>query len=407
MQICTAERMPLLACHKAVWMLFVALLSSGISKQPSAHGQNATVQKAAGEATQERLKDKPSEPVEVTKLRKLVTAAKFDEIIDQSTLEIAKTTPTDERLLFLRGYAAYKTSRFDLARQDLKSLGNFALTPAYPTAAKMLSEVNALLELRPAKEHIVRVKDRVVFRVYSSQDDELTRNALEALPQGYEAASTFLHKEVEDIPVFIFNGNEYEQFFKFYTLLGSGQEPHMFWRFLSRRGSITLSQRDGAGKESVPSVTALTQTIAHEMTHVLMQRMVTGVKGFPNWFNEGASQLVAGSLSPATYTRNDSSIKRLIKQGAILPIDKITAHAEFHENVDQLREGSGKGDPYAQGLSMTRYLGFVAKGMKLSDFLASMQQKKNFEAALKDHTGMTMAEFYASWLKFVGASPTQ
>jgi hypothetical protein len=223
---------------------------------------------------------------------------------------------------------------------------------------------------------------------------------VDALPKGYQAASTFTGAQADEIPVFVFSTEHYPEFFKFYSIL-KGSPPRFWWRMLSRDGAITISQSDSRGHLLTANAVSMGRSMSHEMTHQLIGRVVGQIKDLPNWFNEGAAQSGEAVFAPTMHAQNDRRMQRLLAQNAILPLDQLISSTAFHDSVDQLKEGQGKGDAYAQGFSMTRFLGFLLKGEKMSDFLTSIQQKQSFEAAVKDGTGLTMEEFYQAWLKAI------
>ncbi|RYG70264.1 hypothetical protein EON80_08285 [bacterium] len=141
--------------------------------------------------------------------------------------------------------------------------------------------------------------------------------------------------------------------------------------------------------------------LVHELTHVYLSRMLTQVKDIPNWFNEGSGVLIQSTLNASKIASNDREIQKLLAQNAILSLEQMTSYNSFHEAVDEAKSGNQKGNPYAQGFNMTRYLGHAMKGAKFSEFVLQVQKEKSFEAALKTKTGMTMPEFYASWVKAI------
>lgn len=341
-------------------------------------------------------KPAPKALVEVIKLWR---EARFEELVTVATRELAENEKPDPGITYWRGYAYWNLGNVDNAQKDFASLGDFQRWPQYPNATVLADKMGSILALRPSLEHKIYVDEKLAFKVYYNDRTAFVDTVLNALPKGYETATTLLRKEVAEIPVFVFNDTEYERFFEFMTLFSG--EPHKRWRFLSAKGSIILSQRDDAFNLYDPTLTTLPGGITHEMTHVLMRRILGKIEDLPNWFVEGAAQITEGMLDPKKFQLNDRRVQRLLADNAILPLEKLKSHASFHEVVDQLGEGQTKSSPYAQGQSMSRYLGTLINGTKFADFLELVRQKQSFDAALTELTGMTMQEFYDAWLKEV------
>jgi hypothetical protein len=333
----------------------------------------------------------------------------YSEVIDKTTalLEKADTDgnhAADPAWKYFRGYALRRRSLFDQAKQDLQPLGNFAASYVKGSSAKwapastIVEKLDAILAARPPLQHLVHDKGQVRYRVFYNQDDEFSQTVIAALTSGYAAASKFTKVQATEIPVFVFNRDEYPQFAKFYTAQTESQ-PRPWFRVLVRSGAIYISQRDQGSKIVPADPSLLGHLVSHETTHVLMGRILGRVKDFPDWFNEGSAESGEAVYDPTMHARNDRRMKTLLRTGTILPLSQIISVENFRDAIDHQKDGTGKSDAYAQGFSMTRYLGTLLKGQTISDFATSIREKESFEAALKEATGLSSEEFYASWLE--------
>jgi hypothetical protein len=386
----TAIRSPLLG---------LLVLGMSFSRTEAQTVKSETTQtKPAAPVVAEKIVRPVTSP-EVKELIKFWSLGRYDDLIERATQIMAEAKTPDPMVAYWRGYAEKKISWLDAALKDLKPLGEYAAWPKYPLASSMVNDIEEALAHRPPLEYAMKIDGVVVFRVYFRNNDDFTRNIMDSLPQGYEVATRFVHKKATEIPVFIFNEGEYDDFYKF--MMAFSGVPHKWHKVLAAHGAIIIGQRSGYDKVTAGDIKTMPNTIGHEMTHVLMRRQLAKVKDTPTWFIEGTAQMVAATLSPEQFLANDQRIKRLVQQNALLPLEQLTKYQDFHGNVDQQQEGTTKANPYAQGMSMTRYLGFILKGGKLSDFLDMMEKKGDFEGALKELSGMTYQEFFDSWLAAV------
>ncbi|BCM91415.1 hypothetical protein IAD21_03287 [Abditibacteriota bacterium] len=343
---------------------------------------------------------------ELNHIRELFVQGLYLQLIERTTdaLDKGKTEALaknevdkpDPELLYWRGFARRRCGLFKDALADLQSLGNMTGYANFVTAAQLTTEIGLLLEQRPPNEYDIRNDSKVIFRVYYNEDDEFLRTVLDALPKGYTAASSFIGLQADEIPIFVFNSAHYSQFVKFFTTLSDGPLQG-WWRIGNRNGTITISQNNLLESPLPSNYPDMARLMSHEMTHLLIYRIVGDLKDFPTWFNEGTARCGEGVYEPEFYIQNDRKIRQLLAQNAILSLNQIVSPSGFYYSVDQMKKGTQPCDAYAQGFSMTRYLGVLLKGEKLRYFLNDIQEK-GFEAVLKTGTGMTSDEFYQSWL---------
>ncbi len=353
------------------------------------------------------LMDRDGKPVppEVKQVMDLLTAGHFEESIEKTTLALSDPATADPRMRYWRGYAYRSIGRLDDAIKDFEPLGDFSAWPPYhQTASEAAAKLRAIIALRPPHEEVIRVADKVVFRVFYGENTAFTRTVLAALPKGYNAATTFLERGVEETPVFIFSKGEYPEFVKFLTAFSG--PPRSFSRAVAANETIVISQRNALGEVYDSYASYLPYIVAHEMAHIMLRRTIGTIKDLPTWFDEGQATIVGSVLHPRWNAGNDLQIQQLLQAGQILPLEEVTNPSKFYETVGLHEEGQSKGDPYPQGYNMTRYLGKILKGGKLSSFLHLVSDKGSFNAAVKESTSLTMPEFYASWLQSVKDAST-
>ncbi|RYG63766.1 hypothetical protein EON80_20555 [bacterium] len=365
-------------------------LALGTLVCPTAHGQETT----APVGKTQNLKDPPPPP-ELDAMMVPFRRARYHQFIKDASAALAKMDKPDPHILYWKATAERKVGQLEEAKQDFAPLGDFIAWPKYPTASSQVAELETMLKLRPDFEKDIVIGGKIVFKFYYSEENDHTRSIMKALPAAYLAASKLLNNQFGTVPVYFFSSREYDRFVKFYTLLD--EAPHSWWQFLSSKCSITISQINAEGN---PLWThSLDRSFAHELTHVHFQRTLGSIPDFPNWFNEGAAQLVETSLDPSLLSTNDRRIHQLVQQDAILPLEVVASHSQFHQAVDSAQNGIQKGDPYAQGLNMTRYLGLILKGAKLSGFIQKVADKGSFAGAVQESAGLTVPEFYDEWFK--------
>ena len=296
--------------------------------------------------------------------------------------------------------------RLDDAKKDFEPLGDFTISPKFLPASAQLAQVNELLALRPAHQYLVQQDGKVLFRVYSSEDDDFLHAVLDALPQGYRAASAFTGLQTDDVPIFVFNTAHFADFTAFFGKL-SGKPVRTWFRSVTLSGSITVSQKSETGQPRAANDPKMVRTLSHEMTHQLIRGLLGNRTPMPNWFTEGIAQVCEGLAAPEVYTQNDKLMQKLVAQNAILPLNLILSNNDFHDTVDAMRAGTQKGSPYAQGLHMTRYLVTLLGKESVPEFLQAIAQKGSFEAALQATTGLNMEQFYAAWVASLAPLKTE
>ncbi|RYX83036.1 hypothetical protein EON83_16705 [bacterium] len=337
---------------------------------------------------------------ELNEIRLLFRQGMYHHIIERATIALDKAGKPAAEFLYWRGYARRQISLLDEARADLEPLGDITGWATLPSAKALAAEVDALIALRPPHQHDIRDGDKVVFRVYYEEESSFLTNVIDSLPKGYKAASTFTGEQTEGVPVFVFGEWRYERFVQLMTAY-SKKPPRLWWRILSHAGAIFVSQRNQIGESFKADYAYLPVLFSHEMTHLLTRSVLGNPRDFPNWFSEGMARCAEAVYLPSFIAQNDRTIQQLLAKNAILPLDQLASSNALQTAVDNQKGGTQNSDAYAQSYNMTRYLQSLLNGKKMPYFIVLMRDKEGFSGALKQETGMTIDEFYQSWLKAI------
>ncbi len=139
----------------------------------------------------------------------------------------------------------------------------------------------------------------------------------------------------------------------------------------------------------------LKATLAHELTHTIMQYTMTKsmVSEMPKWFKEGAAQMSGGGFSTG-WLSDLATITNGLTSGDTSKDEAIKKYLKSY-TVD--------GRPYGHGFLATAYAAYLAAGSdmnKLADGLNDIfdrikNQGQTFEQAIKGATGLSSADIVA------------
>lgn len=138
----------------------------------------------------------------------------------------------------------------------------------------------------------------------------------------------------------------------------------------------------------------LKATLAHELTHTLMQYHLTKQMAteFPTWFKEGAAQMGGGGFSTGWLWELSYITEGMTEQ---------SDSSKDAEIANYLRKYTTDGRPYGHGYLATAYASYLASGSPpsidllaegLNKILGEIKSGKNFEEVVKDTTGMSVNE---------------
>ena len=141
----------------------------------------------------------------------------------------------------------------------------------------------------------------------------------------------------------------------------------------------------------------LAQTPGHEFFHAIQEILaapnVAGPTGdkVPNWFWEGPAMFVglqtAGALGISDYvTLGRPSMTNRYKNGNV--VNRTSSLSEIKAN-------DGVIDPYAIGFAGTEFLVSQVGVEKMVNVYVALGQRKTFDVAFKEGTGIELADFYS------------
>jgi hypothetical protein len=141
----------------------------------------------------------------------------------------------------------------------------------------------------------------------------------------------------------------------------------------------------------------LAQTPGHEFFHAIQEILsapnVAGPTGdkVPNWFWEGPAMFVglqtAGALGISDYTTlGRPSMTNRYKNGNAV---------NRTSNLSEIKANDGVIDPYAIGFAGTEFLVSQVGVEKMVNVYVALGQRKTFEVAFKEGTGIELADFYS------------
>jgi hypothetical protein len=135
----------------------------------------------------------------------------------------------------------------------------------------------------------------------------------------------------------------------------------------------------------VQSGSDIAGTLRHELVHVLLARNVN-VDRLPRWLNEG----IAMSLAHEHRWGSSFRVGRMYLQGRLISARDL--EWAFMQPGREMEFG----DAYAQALSMTRYLRDRLGEEGFWELIYALDEM-TFLEAMKQHTSMTIIEFYDAW----------
>jgi len=134
----------------------------------------------------------------------------------------------------------------------------------------------------------------------------------------------------------------------------------------------------------------LRQTLAHEVTHVLLHR-ATGGMPIPRWFDEGVAMWYALEWGKTHSFR--LGIATLL--GKLIPLEEIEGVLSF---------GSGRAElAYAESFSAVIFLLRRYGGDSVRRIAGLMREGTSFEEAMERATGVPYGTFLEEWRKHVRA----
>jgi len=323
-------------------------------------------------------------------LEALARQGRYDEVIAAATQQLQSAAQPDKRLLYLRGYCAFHSARFELAEEDLSPLGDYAPGDKWPQASLLASRLGKLRALRPETVQEIRRGERCIFRLYYEEANPWTQSIVGLLPEAYDKVCGFYGVELGETSVVVFStGTRYYEFFT--ALAGCGCVRPMAWQWASGGpGELLFCQHDADGSQTTPPGSAYQRSVvAHEFAHLALQRQL-GAVGVPPWLNEGLAMACGALLSPDEYARNDASITGIMLDQKELPLSALRDGRRFY----QLPNAAVA---YAQSFALVRFLESEFGHERLLQVLSLLCEGNSTDEALKEACGMDSEAFYRQW----------
>lgn len=203
--------------------------------------------------------------------------------------------------------------------------------------------------------------------------------------------------ETIDLKVFVANidGRDKSLAYAYFRYSTSGGRP-IYMEIKVDSSDFTLADAEGTGARAE----ALQSTIAHELTHSIMQYTMTdGMSGrnghakYPEWFTEGVAQLSGGGF-PTQWNNDLISIANQLSGAADDSLDSQIERYLKRYTVDNR--------PYGHGYLAAAYAGYVAGGggsvtgqtiaRGMDKIFADLISGMTLDQALQKNTGMTESQ---------------
>ncbi len=136
------------------------------------------------------------------------------------------------------------------------------------------------------------------------------------------------------------------------------------------------------------------QTVAHEITHVLIGDFTFSCLGsIPTWLNEGLAMVGEGGLDAA----GESLFRQALGNDSLFPFKVLSGG--FSEDPDKANLS------YSQSYHMTEYLIRTYGHKKINQLLEVLSTGTNLDQALLDTYGFNLAGFEYDWFTSLGKKP--
>ncbi|MBV9866223.1 MAG: hypothetical protein JO316_12790 [Abitibacteriaceae bacterium] len=344
----------------------------------------------------------------------------YEAIIDRLTPLLHKSSPPDSGLAYVHGLTSRIIGDLDTAATDLAPLGNYAPDSdastwfSWPPASAIWQQVQFRRQLFPAHLKVLHDGETLRFNVYYDDMTDWTRDALSVLPRAYAANHDFLGQDFSTITVLLFN--DYGHFTDYVRATRWDVVPPKYAHGIGSLEALCISRYNGYHQDW-PALSSKYScaTVAHEMNHSLVERMIAGY-GLPRWFMEGLAVDLQTRITPEDVPTFGRLIRQLVRQGGILSLDDLTYH--FGDSVQvyagestQELERWRNSNAYQQGYSMVNYFLRKLKPGDLPHFLTDLREQRYtdksarsrqiFDQQTHKYLGLSLDEFYTDWQSFV------
>lgn len=225
---------------------------------------------------------------------------------------------------------------------------------------------------------------------------ELIPDAADKIFKAYPSLKNAIGNDIIDIKVRVasIDGKNKQLAYASYKFYRNGTPIEKAFDLEIKFDSGDFTMADGEGKGAMAE--ALQSTIAHELTHSIMQYTMTdgmsGRKGnkFPEWFTEGTAQLSGGGF-PTQWNNNLIAIANRLTSASDASLDSQVQSYLKSYTVDNR--------PYGHGYLAAAYAGYLAGGggnvtgqtiaRGMDKIFADLINGQTLNQALQKNIGMT------------------
>jgi hypothetical protein len=135
--------------------------------------------------------------------------------------------------------------------------------------------------------------------------------------------------------------------------------------------------------------------IPHEIAHLFFYQVAhSELSGWPTWLDEGFAQY----FEPGDPDDQIQYVRRAAEEGRVLPLSHISG--TFGSDPDRVRLA------YAESVSALAYMFQIGGEAEFERLTTALSQGGSFREALQAGFGMSLEEFEAGWLTWLGVPAT-
>lgn len=344
---------------------------------------------------------------EALHLAKLLVGGNYDELISRTSTLLDQWGRPDQGLLYLRGFSELRIAWFGAAERDLVPLGEYRLSPQWPTASELTRKIEQLRKICPENSKEIKANGKVAFHVYYDTDDDWSQAIIKLLPEALRIGKTLFGVQAYETAVFIFSTRQ--RLDNFIHTLGALSHPDSWSWAMGNTGILYFSKTNGRGEEPGKDSGSdyFRGTVVHEYTHSLVHR-AAGHLHLPIWMDEGIAMYSASKMTSSMQSANDQAIRKCVANSALASLKDLDTSESFYgleEKMVSAERNTGQPytgpDVYEQAFSMIRYLLPKDSERDFSRFIDQYCDCGDIETAFRTTFHQSMENFYKAWKRHV------
>lgn len=139
----------------------------------------------------------------------------------------------------------------------------------------------------------------------------------------------------------------------------------------------------------------ITEVIPHEIAHLFFYQVAhSELSGWPTWLDEGFAQY----FEPGDPEPQIQFVRQAAGEGRLLPLSHISG--TFGSDPDRVDLA------YAESLSAVTYMFQIGGEAGFGRLTTSLSEGRSFRQALQEGFGLSLEEFEAAWLTWLGTPAT-